>query len=50
MSYGNTLGCGIVVAVVLYKRRKYGKKRIAERNKGVGYPVLQGAVCENTMG
>lgn len=23
MSYGNTLGCGIVVGIVLYKRRKY---------------------------
>ena len=35
MSYGNTLGCGIVVAIVLYKRRKYNEERIAERNKGV---------------
>lgn len=31
MSYGNTLGCGIVVGIVLYKRRKYSEKRIAQK-------------------
>lgn len=25
MSYGNTLGCGTVVAIVLYKRKKYAQ-------------------------
>lgn len=24
MSYGNTLGCAVVAAIVIYKRRKYG--------------------------
>lgn len=32
MSYGNTLGCGIVVGIVLYKRRVYSEKRIEARN------------------
>jgi uncharacterized protein with PQ loop repeat len=35
MSYGNTLGCGIVVGIVLYKRRKYDEQRIMERNRGI---------------
>lgn len=28
MSYGNTLGCGVVVGIVIYKRRKYSESRI----------------------
>jgi uncharacterized protein with PQ loop repeat len=35
MSYGNTLGCGIVVALVLYKRRKYKKEKINEKNQNL---------------
>lgn len=34
MSYGNTLGCGIVVGIVLYKRKRYSEKSIME-NTGV---------------
>jgi cell division protein FtsW (lipid II flippase) len=50
MSYGNTLGSGLVVAIVLYKRIKYSEKRIAERNKGVNSPAIEGASCESTTG
>jgi uncharacterized protein with PQ loop repeat len=27
MSYGNSIGCGVVVGIVLYKRKKYSKKQ-----------------------
>lgn len=35
MSYGNTFGCGIVVGIVIYKRRRYNEKRVAARNATV---------------
>lgn len=35
MSYGNALGCGIVVGIVLYKRKRYNEKTIEERDRGV---------------
>ena len=35
MSYGNTLGCGIVVGIVLYKRKKYAEGRVTEKKEMV---------------
>lgn len=30
MSYGNTLGCGIVVGIVIYKRKKYAIDNVVQ--------------------
>lgn len=33
MSYGNTLGCAIVVGIVIYKRNKYGNSFVNFKSK-----------------